>query len=210
MSEGGYISIPNWKGRDGFQHYGDRSPIWIRMYTKLLSDDDWLALSGHRRAVLQGLWLAYAISGCHLRDNTASLSRRLALKVTRRDLEVLNHAGFIDIVASKTLAIGYHNASLEEKREEKTKTTSSQVGSVASYDAGEQERPDPTSTEELDQEEELGADWEEDRGDSPGQRAQQGGYALPTLDERPNVESSNGMSRLSPAEVLASRAREGS
>lgn len=74
---------------------------WIKVYTRLLHDDNYLTLTGHRRAVLHGLWLEYATSRRELPDNTLMISRRLALKVTRRDLEALNHAGFIRIHASK-------------------------------------------------------------------------------------------------------------
>jgi hypothetical protein len=87
----------NWKQ---FQHADTikrgHAPRWIKNYTALTSDDDYLALSGHRRAILHGLWLEYAKSGGRLRENTAMISSRLNLKVTRRDLEALNQAGFLD------------------------------------------------------------------------------------------------------------------
>jgi len=87
----------NW---DAFQHTDatkrGHNPRWIKNYTALLSDDNYLDLTPSRRAILHGLWLEYARSGRELRENTRSLSRRLQLKVTTRDLEALNHAGFIE------------------------------------------------------------------------------------------------------------------
>ena len=54
MTDLGWIEIPNW---DRFQHYRDRDPPWIKFYTELLHDPDYLALSGDQRAILHGLWL---------------------------------------------------------------------------------------------------------------------------------------------------------
>jgi len=107
-----WISVRNWRR---FQHYdvAKRQPIWIKTYTELLDDDAYRDLTAHQRAVLHGLWLAYASSRCQLRVSSASLSARLNLRVTSRQLEALNHAGWIDIVASKTLADGYQSASPE-------------------------------------------------------------------------------------------------
>ena len=112
-----WISVRNWRR---FQHYdvAKRQPIWIKTYTELLDDDAYRDLTMHQRAVLHGLWLAYASSRCQLAVNTASLSARLNLRVTSRQLEALNHAGWVDIVASKTLADGYQDASPEVEVEE--------------------------------------------------------------------------------------------
>lgn len=114
MTTDRYIEIPNW---DGFQHYKDRTPKWIKNYTELLADDAYLGLTGHERGVLHGLWLEYASARCRLAVDTASISRRLGLRVTTATLEALNHAGFIEY----SLAPGYHNASpdLEVDKEKK-------------------------------------------------------------------------------------------
>lgn len=113
-----WISVRNWRK---FQHYdpSKRAPIWVKNYTDLMDNDDYLELTAHQRAVLHGIWLAYAASRCQLRVNTASLSARLALRVTMRQLDALSHAGWIDIVASKTLADGYQDASPEVEVEKK-------------------------------------------------------------------------------------------
>jgi hypothetical protein len=103
-----WIEIRNWQR---FQHYGKRRPVWIKNYTALLGDDDYLALSGHLRAVLHGLWLMYAAQQSHVRVDTTSLSRHLQIPVTTRDLLSLTDAGFIHLRASKpastALADGY-------------------------------------------------------------------------------------------------------
>lgn len=105
-----WISVRHWRR---FQHYdpAKRVPPWIKNNTDLMANDAYLSLTEHRALMLHRLWLEYASSRCELSDDTLRLSRRLGMKVTRADLIALNHAGFIRIVASKTLAEGYHDAS---------------------------------------------------------------------------------------------------
>jgi hypothetical protein len=113
-----WIVIARW---DEFQHRDAARaivPTWVKTFTRLLSDDDYLSLTGHRRAVLHGIWLEYARSLRLLPDDTAVLSRRLSLKVTRPDLEALNHAGFIDFHASRPASNPASTpAGIEERRE---------------------------------------------------------------------------------------------
>jgi hypothetical protein len=116
MSDERWIVVRNW---ERFQHYGDRSPLWIKNYVALLTDDDYLALPEGARAVLHGLWLAYASSDGRLRLDTRSLSRRLALRVTTAQLKRLNDAGFIAVVASKPLALTRARARWREKSKNK-------------------------------------------------------------------------------------------
>jgi hypothetical protein len=104
MTEPLYIWIPNWDGPDGFQHYKSRDPIWIKNYTRLLSHDAYGALSYHLRGILHSIWLEYATSSRQLRGDTLTLTRRLGHRVMTRDLEALNRAGFIELVASNVLA----------------------------------------------------------------------------------------------------------
>jgi hypothetical protein len=102
-----YIVIPNW---DTFQHYSNRDPVWIKVYTRLCSDEGFRELTFHQRGVLISLWIEYARSGRQLRDNTATLTRQLGHRVLRRDIEALTYAGFITFSASAPLA---------QRREEK-------------------------------------------------------------------------------------------
>lgn len=92
-----FIRIPGW---EKYQHYKDRDAPWIKTYTRLLHDDDWLTLTGHRRGVLLGIWLMYASSNGRLTADHVRISHQLEVRVTPEDLAALNHAGFIEIVAS--------------------------------------------------------------------------------------------------------------
>jgi hypothetical protein len=102
MSEERWIIVRNW---ERFQHYKDRDPYFIKLYTELQHDHNWLALTGHQRAVLVGIWLEYASARCQLPLNTASLTRRLALRVSSATLKALNHAGFIEFSSRAALEI---------------------------------------------------------------------------------------------------------
>jgi hypothetical protein len=80
--------------------------VWIKSPVSLLDDDAYLALSGHQRAILHGLWLERARlerDGLWPRVpfNKSYLSRRLGLRVTTADLEALSDTGFIEILASE-------------------------------------------------------------------------------------------------------------
>jgi len=99
-----WIVIPNWDGPEGFQHYKKRDPSWIKTYVKLLHKDEYLDLTLHQRGLLHGLWITYARNDRQVRDSTATLTRQLGQRVMRRDLEALNHAGFIEFSASKPLS----------------------------------------------------------------------------------------------------------
>jgi hypothetical protein len=115
-----WIVIPHWhgkNGKDGFQHYRDRDPVWVKAYTRLMRDDDYLRLTLAERGLLLGLWLEYASTDGQLLGDSRSLARRLAQKITTKQLERLNHAGFIEFSASKPLALRYQHASPETETE---------------------------------------------------------------------------------------------
>ncbi|CAN5777571.1 hypothetical protein BH20ACT14_BH20ACT14_01710 [soil metagenome] len=105
MTEDLYIVVRNWEkfqNADVWKKSGGRPP-WIKTYTALLHDDAYIELTPHQRAVLHGLWLAYASSARQLRLNTRSLSRRLGLRVSSQQLEALKYAGFIEFSSRSPL-----------------------------------------------------------------------------------------------------------
>lgn len=118
MTDSGFIVVRNW-GR--FQHYdpAKRTPPWVKNHTDLTSNDEYRRLPGGTRAVLHGLWIEYAKAHGTLTADTHDLSGRLALRVTSVQLERLTAAGFLDIVASKALALErYQLASASRARRE--------------------------------------------------------------------------------------------
>jgi hypothetical protein len=116
-----WIVVPRW---DEFQHRDAARAYtltWIKTFTKLLSDDNYLALTPVQRAALHGIWLEYARSHRKLRVSTSSISRRLQMRVTKHTLEALNDAGFIHLSASNDASTPASAVAItEERREEVT------------------------------------------------------------------------------------------
>ena len=94
-----WITVPNW---DKFQHYKDRTPPWIKLYTELNSSNAWLDLTDAERGLLVTIWIEYARARGDLRaSNVPSCVRQ---KRRMCSLERLNQAGFIELSASRVLA----------------------------------------------------------------------------------------------------------
>ena len=100
MSDNQWVVIPNW---DKFQHYKDRDPVWIKLYTGLNSRDDWLQLSIAERGLLCTAWIEYARSAEHLR--VENVRRLCAGKARQKHWTSLSDAGFVELSASKPLAL---------------------------------------------------------------------------------------------------------
>ena len=95
-----FVIVPRW---ETFQHYRDRDPVWIKVYTKLLHDPNYLQLSLASRGLLQMIWLAYASTSFRLcvADVRALVGHNRGIGL---QLISLRDAGFIDISASALLA----------------------------------------------------------------------------------------------------------
>lgn len=145
-----WIVIPNW---EKFQHpdviraakKGHALP-WIRLYTGLLDDANYMRLSFRLRGLLVDIWMLYATHRMQLPDSPSYIARACGFPtehelrswreagesvvrdgrdshpapvedtVRRRDLERLEKAGFITLGASKPLASASTGASIEERR----------------------------------------------------------------------------------------------
>jgi hypothetical protein len=94
-----WIIVPRW---DTFQHYKDRSPLWIKVYSRLLHDPRYLGLSLASRGLLLLIWLGYSQENGELSvKNVVKLSQKRA---SIPQLVSLNQAGFIRFSASRPLA----------------------------------------------------------------------------------------------------------
>jgi hypothetical protein len=95
-----WIIVRNW---ERFQHYHDRSPIWIKLYTSLLRDPQYLDLSMGARGLLHTIWMLFAVEKGTIR--VQDVSHFVHKRISKVQLVSLNHAGFIDFSASKPLAL---------------------------------------------------------------------------------------------------------
>jgi len=118
------MKIKNWKE---FQHYKDRDPKWIKLYTKLLNDDEWFDLDPRHAKVLVMLWLL--ASEDQLLEGNLPPIKKIAfrLRISESSLESilsgLSH--WVEQPASNQLANCYQSASLETETETETETEKS-------------------------------------------------------------------------------------
>ncbi len=99
-----YIVVPRW---DEFQHRDmarTTIPPWIKNYTRLLSDDDYLSLTMSQRGILHGLWLMFATHRRSLNEARAKrhlCTNKAELRHWSSNLSAIVDAGFIALSASK-------------------------------------------------------------------------------------------------------------
>jgi len=109
----GWIVIPNWNTH---QHYKDRDPTWIKVYTELNSRDEWLSLTCSARGLLTTCWLEYARSRGRARlSHVASIA---GAGFKHSYFQPLIDAGFIEVSASAPPAFAA-SPEKEKRREEK-------------------------------------------------------------------------------------------
>lgn len=115
------IIVRNW---DKFQHKdvwrkSGGKPPWIKAYTRLLHDEEYMQLTLPQRALLHGIWLMYASTGGAL---TTTRCRRL-LSTNKAEtrhfykhLDAIADAGFIEFVSQPKRESGATR--VEKSREE--------------------------------------------------------------------------------------------
>jgi hypothetical protein len=114
------LRVKDW---DTMQHYKDRSPKWVKLYTDLLCDYAFTRLPDEARWHLTGIWmLASATKDGSIPADPTWVQHRL-MSTSPVDLAALVRAGFLvsdDLTFASTPAP--EGAGLEERREEKKRT----------------------------------------------------------------------------------------
>ena len=128
----GWIVIPNW---EKFQHYQDRDAPWIKVYVRLNSDDDWLAMSTALRGVLTTIWLEYARSDGQLR--VGRVMELCGKSARSAHIHALVRQGFITVSASKPLALA-RSREKRFRREEKNYPVAAREKAKPALTAAEQ------------------------------------------------------------------------
>jgi hypothetical protein len=108
-----WIVVRNWSK---FQHYSNREPVWIKLYLELRDSDEWGDLSWAQRGLLVSIWMEFGASRGILR--ASSLSQRCRQKTRKDTLDSLVSAGFIQLSASRPLALA-RSREVEVEVEEK-------------------------------------------------------------------------------------------
>lgn len=124
----GWIVIPNWRR---FQHYKNRIPKWIKVYTELTSDPAFLGLAPAERGLLISLWLEYTNSRGLVQVRRGFVTSLARQRFRKGHLKALIDAGFIEVSASKPLAKRKQNASPELLRNSREATSPSNPGTAS-------------------------------------------------------------------------------
>jgi hypothetical protein len=150
MADDRWIVVRNWSK---FQHYSHRRPVWIKVYIELLDKHEYRQLSLHDRGVLATAWLLYASTDGVLHVNAMMTAwgdhHGNRFGNIMRSLERLNHAGFLDLVASKPLALSHARARAIEKRREEERASAQPQDqpepkpNAGAYQTPEHADPDP-------------------------------------------------------------------
>jgi len=114
-----YIEIANW---NKFQHYKERNPPWIKLYSYLLDDDDFDYLPDASKMLYFCLILFASRRDNKIRFDLKWLQKKLPIeeKLTMKTIQPLIEAGFIERKqdASTPIAGRKQNAIPEKRREE--------------------------------------------------------------------------------------------
>src|SRR5262245_42965080 len=125
------------KNFDKFQHYKDRSPVWIKLYRSLLRDYEFASLPDAARGQLLLIWLLASETGNELPNDAAWIGRQINATETV-NIELLISSGFLidtekcasksdSTVAEPTLA----NLLAQNREREEREESREEVGAVA-------------------------------------------------------------------------------
>ncbi len=113
-----YIQVEEWYK---FQHYKKRNPPWIKLYSKLLENDDFDEVPDDSKLLFFCLLLFASRKGNKIKLNHAFLQKRLPISsvITKETLQPLIDAHFISVYQddSKSIAENYQDATPETETE---------------------------------------------------------------------------------------------
>ena len=92
-----FFQVRNW---DQFQHYKDRSPIWIKLYNDLLDNYNFTCLPDASKAHLVAIWMLASRNNNRLPQDKRWLEARICATESL-DLELLFSSGFIEEITDK-------------------------------------------------------------------------------------------------------------
>jgi len=121
-----YIWVNRWDEFQTFQTKRGKpwAPPWIRIYPRLLDDHTFTDLPEPTQLLLVKLWMLFSTTHQRIPNDTRYLSRRLGQRVTKTQLKLLNHAGYIQFCSGTVLEqwrnAFWNGSTLEENRREQT------------------------------------------------------------------------------------------
>lgn len=143
----GYVYVKNWDGKDGFQHYHDRWPSWIKLHLSLLGNDAWLELSADDRCLLVTIWMLagrYGSGRVKADQKWLCAQANIGWSPRSRNLERLIQAGFIKVMSRPAIEPVYpkrtREGSKEPKERERARAASQPPAAAAARVEEEPER----------------------------------------------------------------------
>ena len=127
MATDTYIWINRWEEFQTFQQRRGKpwAPPWIRIYPRILDDHTFTDLPEHTQLLLVKLWMVFSTTRQRIPNDTRWLSRRLGQRVTKPQLKLLNHAGYIQVCSGTVLEqrrnLFWNGSALELEVEEEKK-----------------------------------------------------------------------------------------
>jgi len=115
-----YIRVRNF---EKFQHYhdGNRQPIWIKLYNRLLDNFHFCLLPDEAKFHLIGIWLLASKNNNKIPAVESWLDSRLS-STKKVDINLLATNGFIELFdASEDNEVCYEDATLDKNREDKSR-----------------------------------------------------------------------------------------
>lgn len=100
-----FIWITRWDEFQTFQKKRGKpwAPPWVKLYTRILDEPAYLDLSPETRSLLVGLWALFGRSRGTVAKDTRRLSQQLHQRVTKAQLDSLNHAGWLTFCSGTVL-----------------------------------------------------------------------------------------------------------
>ena len=128
-----YLRVKNF---EKYQHYKDRRPPWIKLYSSLLDDYAFACLQDASKAHLMLLWLLASQSNNRIPYDEKWIARKINTTAPI-DLQTLIAQGFLEVEqdASETLAPRKQSAMPETETETETETTSRALSRVEKLEA---------------------------------------------------------------------------
>lgn len=126
-----YIWVARWDEFQTFQKKRGKpwAPPWVKLYTRILDEPAYLDLTPETRSLLVGLWALFGRSRGTVTKDTRRLTQQLHQRVTKAQLETLNHAGWITFCSGTVLEqkrnAFWNSSALEVETEEEEEETPS-------------------------------------------------------------------------------------
>lgn len=133
-----HLAIKDWKKH---QHYTDRRPPWIKLYTRLLDDPAFMGLCEAAQAQLVKLWVLAANMGHPLPNDPRLLAGKIGVR-GKFHLDAIIAAGFLNYCYQEPEEVG-ENLLAEVPENPTILSTESREQSTETTAREEPERPPP-------------------------------------------------------------------